>query len=112
MSIRRSPRPRVSLRRSHGLLRLAVVAAVLTLGAVTGAARPAHADDPTPCTHGGFASFTDPSTSQPFTNQGQCARVVAPGGTLLALGVGKAPPSPGPVTEGTIGAGQVTAVMK
>ena len=112
MSILRVVQPRLSLRHSHGLLRLAVVAAVLTLGAVTGAARPAHAADPTQCKNGGFASFIEPSTSQPFKNQGQCARFVAQGGTLLALGVSKAPPSPGPVTEGTIGAGQVTEVMK
>jgi hypothetical protein len=65
------------------LLTLSLAAALAALAPDSAAAQ---APDPKDqCKHGGFANFIDPSTGQPFRNQGQCVSHVARGGTLVPV---------------------------
>jgi hypothetical protein len=71
-------------------LSVLVALLVLSLAAARAALSPgpaiAQAPDPTDqCKHGGFATFLDPSTGQPFRNQGQCVSFVNHGGTLVPI---------------------------
>jgi hypothetical protein len=67
-----------------GLLAALVLLALGSLGAsALLASTAAQPPDPTDrCRNGGFANYIDPSTGQPFRNQGECISFVTQGGTL------------------------------
>jgi hypothetical protein len=79
-----------SARRSVAALLCALaVAAVAAIGPHAPVA--AQAPDPKDqCKNGGFANFIDPSTGQPFRNQGQCVSHANQGGVLVPV----TPPAP------------------
>lgn len=80
--------------RAVGLKAAVLIAVACFLVAPATSASAADAKDP--CKSGGYASYVDPGTGQPFANQGQCVSFVANGGTLVPV-----PPSqPGIVVAG------------
>jgi hypothetical protein len=83
---------------------LAALLCVLAIAAVatTGPLAPVAAQAPDPkdqCKNGGFANFVDPSTGQPFKNQGQCVSHVSRGGTLVPVVTPTPTPTPAPVAK-------------
>lgn len=75
------------------MIRRAVALAALVLMAGTGTAQAKADDSKADCKHGGFVSYVDPATGQPFVDQGTCVSYVVHGGELVPVEPVVAPPS-------------------
>lgn len=68
-----------------GRLRAAILIAACAVVAPASSASAADSKDS--CKSGGYASYVDPATGQPFADQGQCVSFAAHGGTLTPMQV-------------------------
>jgi hypothetical protein len=69
--------------RTVGLKAAVLIATACALVAPASSASAADSKDS--CKSGGYASYVDPATGQPFANQGQCVSFAAKGGTLTPV---------------------------